>query len=245
METFSDYIVYVDESGDHGLRSINRDYPMFVLAFCVFRKDEYANVVVPSLTQLKFETFGHDMVVLHETEIRKRRGPFRMMNKGPREAFMDRLGQVIESAPLTVIAVAIRKQALVSQYVRPTNPYHLAMEFGLERLHRFLDGKGQLERQTHVVCEARGKREDQLLELEFRRVCNGDNYFGKNLPFQVVFADKRSNSTGLQLADMIARPIGLSILRPDQPNRAADILQRKFYRSGRGVILGFGLKVFP
>ncbi len=27
----SDYIIYVDESGDHGLKNINKDYPIFVL----------------------------------------------------------------------------------------------------------------------------------------------------------------------------------------------------------------------
>ena len=31
----SDYIVYVDESGDHSLTSINPRYPLFVLSFCV------------------------------------------------------------------------------------------------------------------------------------------------------------------------------------------------------------------
>jgi hypothetical protein len=29
----SDYIIYVDESGDHGLSSINEQYPVFVLSF--------------------------------------------------------------------------------------------------------------------------------------------------------------------------------------------------------------------
>ena len=29
---FSDYVVYVDESGDHSLTSIDADYPVFVLA---------------------------------------------------------------------------------------------------------------------------------------------------------------------------------------------------------------------
>ena len=33
---FSDYIVYVDESGDHSLESIDINYPVFVLAFCIF-----------------------------------------------------------------------------------------------------------------------------------------------------------------------------------------------------------------
>jgi hypothetical protein len=34
-EKFSEYIVYVDESGDHGLETIDPNYPVFVLAFCI------------------------------------------------------------------------------------------------------------------------------------------------------------------------------------------------------------------
>jgi hypothetical protein len=33
---FSNFIVYVDESGDHGMQTLDVNYPMFVLAFCVF-----------------------------------------------------------------------------------------------------------------------------------------------------------------------------------------------------------------
>lgn len=36
---FSDYVVYVDESGDHSLASIDPDYPVFVLALCIFTSD--------------------------------------------------------------------------------------------------------------------------------------------------------------------------------------------------------------
>lgn len=53
---FSDYIVYVDESGDHSLESINPEYPLFVLSFCIFRKDVYANTMTPAVRKLKFET---------------------------------------------------------------------------------------------------------------------------------------------------------------------------------------------
>lgn len=37
-EGFSDYLVFVDESGDHELDAIDPGYPMFVLAFGVLRK---------------------------------------------------------------------------------------------------------------------------------------------------------------------------------------------------------------
>jgi hypothetical protein len=65
------------------------------------------------------------------------------------------------------------------------------------------------------------------------------------LPFELIFADKKSNSTGLQLADLIARPIGLHILKPEQPNRAFEVIEGKFYRSEFGRKEGYGLKCFP
>ena len=41
--TFGDYLVFVDESGDHGLTAVNRDFPLFALAFCVFPKAASSN----------------------------------------------------------------------------------------------------------------------------------------------------------------------------------------------------------
>jgi len=76
MPDFSDVIVYVDESGNHGLDSSESVFPVFVLAFCVFRKSDYINQTVPAMQSFKFRHFGHDGVVLHEREIRKKLGPF-------------------------------------------------------------------------------------------------------------------------------------------------------------------------
>ena len=245
QKQYSDYIAYVDESGDHGLGSINPDFPVFVLSFRVFQKKSYVEGLTPVMRSLKFKTFGHDMAILHEHDIRKKTGVFSMMSKEPREIFMEELNGVIHKADFTLIAVVIHKARLKEQYATPAHPYHLAMEYGLERVHRFLKGQGQDEPITCLVFEARGKKEDEVLELEFRRVCAGENYFQKPLPFEIIMADKKSNSEGLQLADMTARPIGLSVIRPKQPNRAMDILEGKFYRDRSGRKEGFGLKVFP
>lgn len=73
------------------------------------------------------------------------------------------------------------------------------------------------------------KKEDSQLELEFRRICDGFNRLNLKLPFEIVFADKRVNSAGLQLADLVARPIGLSVLKPAQKNRAFELLKSKFF----------------
>jgi len=246
MQTnFSDYIVYVDESGDHGISSIDPDYPVLVLSFCIFSKQEYSHKIIPSFKTLKFKTFGHDMVIFREHDIRKKLGAFSRFNKEQREAFLEEIGNIIRTASFTLIAVVIDKMKLVNFYTSPAHPYHLAMEFGLERVYRFLKEKRQGKKLTHFIFEKRGSREDQQLELEFRRVCDGNNYFHKPLPFQIIFADKKVNSDGLQLADMTARPIGLSVIRPDQKNKAMEILKRKFYTNRVGNFINFGLKIFP
>jgi len=65
---FSDFIVYVDESGDHGMQTLDPNYPMFVLAFCVFHKRHYCEKVIPALQKFKFNHMGHDLIGLHELE---------------------------------------------------------------------------------------------------------------------------------------------------------------------------------
>jgi hypothetical protein len=60
MPSFDDTIVFVDESGDHGMETIDPGYPMFVLAFCIFEKESYATRLTPAVVQFKFRHFGHD-----------------------------------------------------------------------------------------------------------------------------------------------------------------------------------------
>jgi hypothetical protein len=247
---FSNFIVYVDESGDHGMVTLDPNYPVFVLAFCVFYKGHYSEKVVPALHKFKFNHFGHDLVVLHEHEIRKEKGAFKFPSRAHREQFQDELGGLIDASNFILISCVIDKSKLRARPEVPPNPYHVALGFCLETLYELLQEKQQDDALTHVVVECRGKKEDDELELEFRRICDGANRLGRRLPLDVVFADKKVDSPGLQLADLVARPIGLHVLRPGQPNRAFDVLTRKFYCSGGRSQVGtgfedWGLKVFP
>jgi len=242
----SDYVVYVDESGDHGMDTMDPTYPVFVLAFCIFEKKNYVEKVAPAVQQFKFKHWGHDMVILHETEMRKSRGSFTFLNNPKlREPFSTELTALIDEAPFALIATAIRKDRLRSRYSKVPNPYHIAMRFGLERVNKFLENRGQGNKTTFVIVEKRGQREDTELELEFLRICSGDNFTHRTLPLRLVFADKKVNSCGLQLADLVARPIGRHVLDATQPNRAFEVLAKKFDRRAGGGYLGYGLKLFP
>jgi len=245
-ESYGNYIVYVDESGDHSLTSIDSEYPLFVLTLTIFEKNSYSNQAVPLFKKLKFDYFGHDLVVLHENEIRRRKNEFKTLYTKERyNAFMQDLSEAIAACDFEVIAVLIDKKKLTQKYVKPYNPYHIALKYALERLYRYLDEKNEAIKTTHVVVEKRGQREDDELELEFRRICDGNSALNRKLPFEIIMADKKTNSTGLQLSDMIARPIGIHYLDAKKENRAYAIIKSKFYSDENGGFKELGLKCFP
>ncbi len=54
-------------------------------------------------------------------------------------------------------------------------------------------------------------------------------------PIEPVFVPKAANLAGHQLSDLIARPLALKAIRPDQANRAFDIVANRIW----------DFKVFP
>lgn len=243
-EAGGDHVVFVDESGDHGLVKIDQNYPVFVLSACVFRRTEYARLALPAMSELKFRWWGHDHVVMHATDIRKARGAFTAFaDLEKRARFLEELNDVMSTVPFTLVAAIIDKKRHVAKYKDPFNPYALALRFCLERVHELIRERGDGSN-THLFVEARGKREDTALRVEFDRICSGTNYKRQPLPFAAHFVDKTALVTGVEIADLVSQPIGANYLRPEQPNRAYSIITRKF-REKSGVVDGYGRKVFP
>jgi hypothetical protein len=219
---------------------------LFVLAFCIIERDHYADFIAPELLALKLKYFQDPHIILHEREIRKAEGNFKFLTNTPvREAFLNDLNHFMEQAQFTVIASVIHKERLQNSYKDPTNPYELGTQFCLERLRMFLDDKGQTL-ETMVTFEARGKKEDRDLELSFLRITNQPAYQTYNKKrFGLKIIPKISNSCGLQIADLMARPIGRHILAPKQSNRAFDIIKQKLRQNSRGKYDGYGFNIFP
>lgn len=207
-------------------------------------------MIVPALEKFKFNHFGHDQVVLHENEIRRRKGTFRIFHsKEHHQHFTNQLTEIIEFSNFILISATIDKREL-KRLNTDDNAYHIALGMCMESLHEFLTEKEQQNKKTHIVVECRGNKEDNELELEFRRICDGNNRLNLPLPFDIIFSDKKVMSSGLQLADLVARPIGLHTLRPKQFNRAFDVLKDKFFCDGGREKLGdcfkgVGMKIYP
>ena len=221
---YSDYVIYADESGDPNLTSIDANYPVFVLNFCVFRKDHYAASVLPAVAAFKFEHFGHDAVVLHEQDIHRGKAPFDFGgNSQQQTTFRQGLNAVVAGLDYEVIATAIDKPLLAQTTV--SDAYGLALQRCVEQVSEFLETRGQHDSITHIVIESRGRKEDTDLAQVFQHIGVGDNGLGKAVRgLDMVFAAKNSNSIGLQIADLTAYSIGRKYVAPDKPNRVWETL---------------------
>jgi hypothetical protein len=236
VSEFSDYIVFVDESGSPTLSHIDPNHPVFVLVFCVFNKWEYCDVIQPAVKRLKFEFFGHDMAILHSHEIRKRSGDFNiLMNKKRRELFLTRLDDIIKNSSFEIIATVIDKREVYGEQSENIDYiYHHALWECVKKLHHCLKLKNATNKMTHIIAESRGRTEDRNLIDAFMRISYALKitedtaqllYHTDHL--SLLFAEKKINSAGLQIADLVGHPIGRHAINPEQPNHAFDILKNK------------------
>ncbi|GAG48073.1 unnamed protein product, partial [marine sediment metagenome] len=212
-------LVYMDEAGDHSLELIDRDFPVFCLAFFVCEETIYVQKVVPEVIQFKLRWFGHEGVILHSRDIRKAQGDFGLLtNPDRRQAFMGGLSAIMSHSDYKLIAVAIRKQEHKERYgMRAENPYDLAMTFALERLLPLLAEARQ--NMVTIIAESRGKREDKELHASFLNVVNYGTYYVprgrfKGVDFSLRFVEKSRNIVGTQLADLVAYPTARHVLDP-------------------------------
>jgi hypothetical protein len=231
-------IAYIDESGTANLATIDKRSPVFGLGFLICDSERYAAEIVPPVTKLKIDTFGHDAVILHSAEMRHRTGDFSiLLNAQKRERFFDALNAIILAAPFELIAVAIRKREHLQRYGnRATDPYELALEFGLERLKPCMEERGQSA--IVLVAESRNKNENGALRAAFDRLMlEGSRYHSfSGLDIDLRFAPKSANAVGHQLADICISPIA----------RFADKKEKTLpFEIARQKIRQGGFKIFP
>ena len=228
-----DWLVFVDESGDHSAGPDNDEYPIFVMVACAFQAEDYAAKFLPAMTRLKTRHWGHEGIILHEREIRRPQGDFRMlMNRGIRESFQNELGGLVSGSGARLHAVAWDKRTMGSR-----------LSFGdiyaecLRRLVTEVKTTAAGERpQPHMQwnLESRGKREDAELVRQAKPFL-GSTDTGMTL------VPKHRNVAGLQLADLCARPIGSRLLNPDRQSRAYDCIRPLIAKPTQGPVSDCGL----
>jgi len=242
------YYLFMDESGDHGLTTLNPDFPVFLLCGVLFSETDYS-VFLTQINLLKSSIWGEKIVILHSRDIRKCQKEFQVLfDLNLKESFYNQLNQLISSNKYTVIASAIKKDDYIKKYGRLSNDvYELALSFIVERAIFFLDDIKNPDNQLEIIIEKRGKSEDKKLEEHFQRlVARGTGFVIaerlRNYGLQITFKSKKENINGLQLTDLLAYPIARYIIEPERANPSFEIFKNKIY-SKRGK--RHGLKIFP
>lgn len=242
----TDYLAFLDECGDHSLTKIDQDFPIFVLSLVLVRREDYCGRILPELNSLKLCYWDHEGVNLHSRDIRKASGPFSILQRSEmRTRFMGELSHLMDILPYELFIVCIHKGNLRNQYVNAENPYELALTFVMERVIHWMEQNNQAS--LPILAEARGNNEDNALKAAFFDLtASGTCYISserfQNRRFPLQFHDKRKNIAGIQLADLCAHPAARNILKPEQPNRAFEVIEKHIYGSG-GKVRGW--KVFP
>jgi len=247
------FLVFVDESGDHNMKKGGDPcYPILVLVAVIISPREYQKAK-SAFDGLKQKHFGTINVILHERDIRKgEREPFSKLGKQGCQKLMEDIDVTIRELNFKIVAAIIDKKRLACKYEDPKDPYYLATHFILERVQIERDRTCGPSGVIPIYFERRGKKEDRKLQSFLTEIKLGKSLISNGpIPnLDPKFVSKQDNEIGLQIADLIARPIGLNYLGPSNPNRAYntityDTIESKFRRNSNGKIEGFGLKIFP
>ena len=241
-------VMFLDESGDHSLDVIDHQYPIFVLAGVIMEKEYAEGDLEARITEFKRNLFGRTGIILHTADITRNQNGFEQMkDKAFRERFYTRLNTLVASIDFKVVACAIHKEEHLQRYgISALDPYMLSLHVLIER---FCFEIGNVHAGGIIVAERRGPTLDHELELAFLNLkIQGTRYLQatqiENRISGLQLRKKSENVGGLQLADLVATPIGRHVLGK-KDHKDYGIIESKLRTDRRACHGGFGLVVLP
>lgn len=219
-----DWRIYIDESGDHTYRNVADPRVRYLaLTAVVVRKAHYNAVIQPGLEALKRKHFNYDPddpVILHRSEIVKRKRWFGVLNDPARNAAWETdIIAYIRALQAQVFTVVIDKDEHKRRFpgVPLFDPYDYSLAVLLNRVRGYLNIQGG---QADVIAEGRGKVEDAQLSAAYVNLrVNGGGAYGTAADYQRAYSQpaiairrKIDNVAGLQLSDLMAASQKLEIV---------------------------------
>lgn len=243
-------MMFLDESGDHGLVGIKSDYPVFVLGGVIVDRAYARTVMEQRVRQLKQEFFGRDDVILHTADIARWKKDFEFMKHDEplKQRFLDALTTMMADLDYQVVACAINKPAYAARYgTNGVDVYRYSLGMLVER---FCYEIGNVSDGGMICAETRRPDLDHDLNMAWERLKrDGLRYAGpEKIDSRIIdlaLKDKRLNIAGTQLADLVVSPIGRKLLGKP-PRKDWEVVKSKFRRRlGSESYLGTGLIILP
>jgi len=243
------YVLFIDESGDHGLSNVDPAFPIFTLCGIIFSQENYEAFRL-ALNELKLKYWNDINTILHSRDIRKCEGPFKILfNKDIRENFYNDFNKIVEEQKYIILTSSIDKIAYTKKYgYLSDDVYEISLSFLMERAIYVIEkSQEEIASELQIILERRGNKEDKKLEEHFQKLMSrGTFYVSKNrfakYKTHISFSYKKDNINGLQLADLVAYPVARYILDPTKQNPAFEVLKSKIYSKENKI---YGLKKHP
>lgn len=240
------YYLFIDESGDHGLKNIDTSFPVFLLCGVLISENEYSKIN-SAIDKTKLKYWNNKNVILHSRDIRKCNNEFAILfDLKIKEQFYNDINTILTANNYKIICSAIDKISFIKKYGKlEDDVYEIALSFILERTIFCLEFKDSDS--LEIIIEKRGKKEDAKLSNHLNKLNQVGTFYVdpdrmKKYAVKHTFLDKTQNSNGLQISDLLAYPIAKKIIYPEGVNISYELIKDKFYtKNGRR----YGLKVFP
>jgi len=248
--------LYLDECGSHQLRRADEDFPVFVLCGVIVNADTYPTFDRHWKTW-KALRLGSPGFIVHEPDVRTRSYKFHRNDPLEQAALLDSLDIELAELEFDMIAAAIDKRAFFDKHgddpvddFLPLSAYLMCVDFVIERFVHYLYYRGG-DARGQVFAESRGDREDAEIHAEFIRLLlegtqwQADGWFRYQLRPYIEFFPKSRNNSGLQIADLGARPIAEKILHPTSAPERWTFFRTRLYDGVEGRPASYGLKIYP
>jgi hypothetical protein len=246
-------ILFLDETGDHSLTKIDAQYPVFGLCGIIAEETYHDTVLTDKLNAFKVAFFGNREIILHTADFtRNQRGFEDMSNHDFRVRFFAELEKLIAELDFKIVACVVRKEDHLRKYrLRALDPYLFSLSLLVERFIFECGSQGGA-----IIAESRDPTLNNSLELAFLDLkIRGTDYISATKIQKRIrsftIREKQENIAGLQLADVVATPIGRhAIGKRTYPAYCGQgdffsILRGKFRQDAAGKIDGMGLIVLP
>ncbi len=210
----SDYIVFVDESGTPVTHKPDPDFPIFSLQFVLMRKDTYATQTEPEFKRFKVKHHGSDSVVLHGRKIDNKEGEFRILrNRALYSRYVWELDELIGASEIRLYSAFFLHLEIAKLGALKIHPYAYFMHELLNRIEKDIAVPG-IRTSCEVFVESRRGSDAEMIEAyESYKAA----FRTAQVEFELHLAEKSLNKIGLQIADLVAKPIARYCLNPLQP----------------------------
>ncbi len=246
-------ILFLDETGDHSLTKIDAQYPVFALCGVIMDEQYHQNIATARLDAFKKGLFGTNKIVLHTADFTRNKEGFEAMCQHEfRIRFFAGLQELIAGLDFKTVACVVKKHEHLKKYgLNALDPYLLSLSVLVERFIFECGSAGGA-----IVAEARDATLNNALELAFLDLkISGTTFIPatkiKRRIHNFAIREKRDNTAGLQVADVVATPIGRHTLgKTTYPSYCEhgdffSVVEAKFRQTWDGKTEGMGLIVLP